>query len=117
MKDYTFEITIEEKKYPLVFNLNVMEVIQEEYGSVSEWGELTDNSNGKEPNAKALIFGLTAMMNEGLEIENDSLEEKRSLLTKKQVGRLVTKAGLQNTASKLNQAVTESIKDDELKNL
>ena len=37
-----------------------MEEIQEEYGSVAKWAELTDGSKG-EANAKAIIFGYTAM--------------------------------------------------------
>ena len=85
MKDYKFDFEVENKKYSLVFNLNVMEAIQEEYGTIEKWGELTDGKKG-EVNAKALIFGLTEMINEGLDIENEELEEKRPLLTLKQVG-------------------------------
>lgn len=33
-----------------------MQNIQEKYGTIAKWGELTDGSNG-EPNAKAVIFG------------------------------------------------------------
>ena len=29
----------EEKKYPLIFNLNFMETIQKEYGSLKKWQE------------------------------------------------------------------------------
>ena len=35
------------EEYELVFNLNVMEEIQEKYGSVQEWGELVEAE--KEP--------------------------------------------------------------------
>ena len=112
MKDYKFEFEAEENKYSLVFNLNVMEAIQEEYGTIEKWGSLTDGTAG-EVNAKALIFGLTEMINEGIDIENETAKEPRKLLNRKQVGRLVTKMGLEKTAEKLNTAIVESTKSDE----
>lgn len=116
MKDYRFEFEVDEKKYGLVFNLNVMESIQAKYGSVQKWGRLTDNKNG-EPNAKALIFGFTEMINEAIEIENDEKNTDKPLLTLKQVGRIITKAGIQESAKKLNKAITESVKDEHPKNI
>jgi len=115
MKDYKFEFEVDEKKYSLVFNLNVMETIQAKYGSVQKWGKLTDNKNG-EPNAKALIFGFTEMINEAIEMENDEKGTEKPLLTLKQVGRIITKAGIQESAKKLNKAITESVKDEHPKN-
>ena len=66
----------------LVFNLNVMESIQAKYGSVQKWGKLTDNKNG-EPNAKALIFGFTEMINEAIEIENDEKQFRQTIINYK----------------------------------
>ena len=117
MKDYKFEFEIENEKYALVFNLNVMEAIQKQYGTVQKWGRLTDNKGGKEPNAKALIFGFTEMINEAIEIDNDEKGINKPLLTQKQVGRLITRVGVQETAKKLNKAITESVKDDHPKNI
>ena len=53
------------------------------------------------------------MINEGIDIENETAEVKRELLTRKQVGRLVTKMGLQKMAETLNNAVVESTKSYE----
>ncbi len=111
MKDYKFELETEDKKYQLVFNLNVMEEIQEEYETLEKWGELTDGKSG-EVNVKALIFGLTAMMNEAIEMENDEKGTNEPLFTKKQVGRIITKAGVGESAKKLNEAIVESTKSD-----
>ena len=61
MKDLNGKIQYKGNEYTLVFNLNVMENIQEEYGSVEHWGDLTDGTVG-EPNAKAVIFGFTEML-------------------------------------------------------
>ena len=116
MKDYKFEFEIDSVKYQSVFNLNVMESIQSKYGSVQKWAKLTDNKNG-EPNAKALIFGFTEMINEAIDTENDENGTDKPLLTLKQVGRLITKAGLQEAAKKLNSAVVNSVKDEHPKNI
>ena len=66
-------------KYPLIFTLNVMEDIQDKYGSLEEWMALI---KAKEPSIKALKFGLGSMLNEGLEIENETAEEKREAKSK-----------------------------------
>lgn len=116
MKDYKFEFEVDDKKYTLVFNLNVMETIQSKYGSVQKWGRLTDNKKG-EPNAKALIFGFAEMINEAIDIDNEENGTSNPLLTLKQVGRIITKAGIQESAKKLNQAITESVKEDHPKNI
>lgn len=100
--------------YELVFNLNVMETIQDKYGSIEAWSNLTDA--GDEPNLKAVIFGLMEMMNEGIEIYNEDHEDKRPSLTHKQVGRIISAYGLGNAAAALNKSVIESTETDE-KNL
>jgi hypothetical protein len=107
LKDYKFDLEVEDKKYQLVFNLNVMQEIQEEYGTLEKWGELTDGKAG-EVNVKALIFGLTRMINEAIDIKNDEEGTDDKFLTEKQVGRIITKAGIENSAKKLNEAIVES---------
>lgn len=111
IKDYKFNLEIDNKNYGMMFNLNVMQEIQEEYGTLEKWGELTDGKSG-EVNVKALIFGLTAMMNEAIEIKNEEEGTNECLLSKKQVGRLITKAGIEKSANKLNEAIVESTKSD-----
>lgn len=117
MKD-KISLTWKGVNYNLVFNLNVMEEIQEEYGSVSAWGELTDNE--KEPNAKAVIFGLTAMLNEGIDIDNEDNQNvdgyvQKKFLTRKQVGRLLTDVGMEEATQRLNDTVINAVKSDEKK--
>lgn len=112
MKDINGKIQYKGKEYSIVFNLNVMEAIQEEYGTIEKWGELTDGSSG-EPNAKAVIFGFTQMINEGIDIANEEREEKEKPLTLKQVGRLITDFGLEKAAEQLNQTVVDSTQSAE----
>lgn len=111
MKDYKFEFEVEEVRYPLIFNLNVMEAIQEEYGTIEKWGSLTDGK-ASEVNVKALKFGLTEMINEAIDIENETSQEKRPFVTTKQVGRLVTKMGINKASEQLTNAVIESTKSN-----
>lgn len=112
MKNTYQTIEYKGKKYKLVFDMNVMEEIQEKYGSIEKWGELTDGSKG-EPNAKAIKFGFTAMLNEGIDIDNEENDTKEKPLTLKQVGRMMTEIGFTNSDEALNKTVVESTKSDE----
>ena len=102
--------------YELVFNLNVMEVIQDQYGSVEAWGELVEAQ--AEPKAKDIKYGFTAMLNEGIEIYNEDHEDEedfkpRKKLTEMQVGRIISEIGLADAAKTLNKTVIDSTKSDE----
>jgi hypothetical protein len=107
MKDMCGHIQYKGKDYKLVFNLNVMETIQEEYGSVEKWGDLTDGGEG-EPNAKAVIFGFTQMLNEGIDITNDEEGTNDKPLTLKQVGRMITEVGLIEATKSMQNTVVKS---------
>jgi hypothetical protein len=113
MRETKSYIIYKGKEYPIVFNLNVMEVIQDEYKSLEAWGKLTDGSNEQEVNIKALIFGLGAMLNEGIEINNDETGANEPLLTHKQVGRILTEVGVKDTADTMNKLVINSTQTDE----
>lgn len=104
-------IKVNEVEYPLVFNLNVMEEIQDRYETIEKWGELTDGKE-QEINVKALKFGITKMINEGIDIENETLEAKREFLTERQVGRIITDFGIEKMAQNAQKTVIESTKND-----
>ena len=141
-KETIFEVN--GKEYKAIFNLNVMQSIQVEYGTFESWGKLTDgiaydengerillldekgkpvtrkqkNESGqevevnvyetKEVDIKALIFGIKEMINEAIDIDNETASEKQPLLTEKQVGRLITAMGLANATNQLSQTVIDS---------
>ncbi len=115
MKDYKIVFQVDQEQYSAIFNLNVMEQIQEEYGSIQKWGALTDAKTG-EPNAKAIIFGFRAMINEAIDIENEETGANKPLYSLKQVGRIISRAGLQKSAQALNNAVIQATKEDNPKN-
>lgn len=106
MKDLNGTLIYKGKEYKIAFNLNVMERIQDEYGTLEKWGELTDGAN--EPNAKAVIFGFTEMLNEGIDISNEENGTNEPFLTTKQVGRIISEIGLADATLKLNETVTKS---------
>ena len=112
MKDFNGEIQYKDRTYKLVFNLNVMERIQEEYGTIDKWAELTDGTAG-EPNAKAVIFGFAEMINEGIDIDNDENGAELKPFTLKQVGRIITEVGLIQATQTLNDTVINSVKSEE----
>lgn len=97
-------------EYPLAFTMNVIEKIQDKYGSYEKWGDMTDGK-GQEPNIGALKFGILEMINEGIDIENDDKEIKREFLNSKQVGRIITELGLKHLREKVQETVIESTKD------
>lgn len=103
-------ITYKGAEYPLVFNLNVMQKIQEEYGTVEKWASLTDGKDG-EVNLKAMIFGIREMLNEGIDIENEEKGTNRPALTLKQVGRIVTEMGVSEVTGAMNETVIASTSD------
>ena len=103
-------------KYDLVFNLNVMEMLQEEYGSVEEWSAKAMESD--EPNIKVLKFGFKAMLNEGIEIYNeDNPDEPKELVNDKTVGRIISSVGFSSVADIIANTVVNSTQseDDEPK--
>lgn len=112
MKEINGKLTYKEKEYNVVFNLNVMQEIQEKYGTINKWADLTEGK-GKEPDAKAIIFGFTAMLNEGLDIENEETGSTFKPLTEKQVGRILTEIGFNNANEIMQKTVIESTKTEQ----
>ena len=111
LKDVFSEIEYKGITYKLYFNLNVMEEIQEKYGSFDNWTDLVGGKeNKKEVDIKALKFGFKAMINEGIEIQNEEDGTDLLLFNDKQVGRLITEIGLANANQKLIDTVLESSK-------
>lgn len=115
MKNTVVYIETDKRKYPLVFNLNVMEEIQEQYGSLDEWGKITQG-NG-EPQVKDLKNGIMAMINEAIDIENEENGTNETMLTAKQVGRMMTEVGIDTIVKKIQEITIASTKsEDEGKN-
>ncbi len=138
MLDMVKHITINDKEYPLAFTLNVMESVQEKYGTIAEWGKVLqptekviDETTGKvaidketgeeiirtlEPKIKDIIWTFKEFVNEGIDIENEEKSEKRQFLTSKQVGRLISNFGMLETTAIMQGITVGSMKNDDSKN-
>lgn len=111
LKDVFSEIEYKGNSYPLYFNLNVMEEIQNEYGTFDNWTDLVSGKDKtKEVDIKALKFGFKSMINEGIEIKNEDEGTDIKPFTDKQIGRLITEIGLMTANQKLIDTVVESTK-------
>ena len=111
MKTTVVYIETKTRKYPLVFNLNVMEEIQEKYGSIAEWGKITQG-NG-EPKVKDLKVGIMAMINEAIDIENEENKTNEPILTEKEVGRIMSKVGIATIVNKIREITIASTKGED----
>lgn len=110
MKNSVVYIEAKEKKYPLVFNLNVMEEIQETYGSLNEWGKITQG-NG-EVKVKDLKAGVLAMMNEAIDMENEENNTNVPALDAKQVGRIMSAVGIDEIVKAIQGITIASTKTE-----
>ena len=108
MIDKITYLETDSEKFPLASTLNVMESIQNEYETLSNWSELIRNK--KEPNIKALKFFITESSNEGIDVENEKSDEKRATISSAKVGRIITEIGFQKVAKNINKMVRESVK-------
>ena len=110
MKNTVVYIKTADKEYPLAFNLNVMEEIQEHYGTLDAWGKVTQGEG--EPKVKDLKCGVMAMLNEGIDMENESNGTKEPMLTAKQVGRIMTEVGIPKIISAIQEITVASTKTE-----
>ena len=122
MKDFKSTIEYEGQKLDLVFDLNVMQQIQQHYGSLEHWGELTSpdpeqilDADGnvigekqKEPDINAFLFGFTEMLNEGVDMANEADGGHRPFFSQRQVGRIISTVGMAMASEKLKDVVVGS---------
>lgn len=114
MKEMKNEIEYKGQKYSIVFNINVIKALQEEYGSFDKWTDLVQpKKKDEETDLKALIFAFKEALNEGIDINNEENGTDIKFLTEKQVGRIITEVGTANANQKLQEVVIESTKPEE----
>lgn len=102
--------------YPVAYTLNVMEEVQEEFGSIDKWANAISPKDKKEANIKALVWTYEHFINEGIDIENETLDEKRPFISHKQAGRILTSTGLEKATETIQDATIAATKTDEPKN-
>lgn len=113
MKDFYTKWEVSGKEYTLAWNLNVMEEMQDKYGSLEAWGKI---SEGEEPKISSIIDAFEAMINEGIEIDNEKNGTNEKPLTHRQIGRIISAYGVENAAETMKNAISDATKDDTRKN-
>ena len=118
MKDIIAYIETSKKKYPICFNLNVLEEIQDQYGSLTSWGNRVESKEKDGIDIKALKNGLMIMINEAIDTLNEEVNEKQEFVNDKQVGRIISEVGFKKTTEIITNLTNKSTKtDNEQKNV
>jgi hypothetical protein len=106
MIDKVQYLEIDDKKYPFFCGFNVLEELQDRYGSIDKWDKKIsgkeEGSNG-EISVTDLKIALTLMLNEGADIK------ETETLTEKEVGRLIGNYGLQKSYVFVQEQVSDCI--------
>lgn len=96
-------------EYPLLCTFNVLEYLQNRYESIDNFQALiiravavkeADGTTGSRitpVNVAAMLDGLTAMINEGIAVENETGGTDREPIRKEQAGRILRAAGISYT--------------------
>lgn len=90
MKDEMAKLVYQGKEYNLIFNLNVLEEIQDKYGTLGKCLDAAFGHATGEPSIKALSFMVCTMVNEAIDIENEKKQVPDKPITVKQAGRMLS---------------------------
>lgn len=98
------------EEYPFIYSLNVMNALQNKYGSLNAWSELLETTD-KEPSIDAILFFFKEAINEGIDIENEKKHTQRDFVSQKKVGRIISEIGIEEAGKQLRNAIVSSIQD------
>lgn len=94
--------------FPFTYSLNVMEALQNEFGSLSEWSDMVEPKDRSEPKIKALLFFFKEAINEGIDIENENSDQPRKFVNERKVGRIITELGVKTVLEQLKGTVIDA---------
>ncbi len=117
MKDIMDKLEYKGKEYKLIFNFNVLEAIQDEYGTLDKMLSEAYGKTTGEPSIKALAFIIAAMVNEAIDIDNEGKETPEPFITQKQANRMlsefVQKNGVDNVINLVDNLMAKSLQGGE----
>lgn len=119
MKDISDTLKYKGNEYTLVFNFNVLDAVQEKYGTLVKWIEEAYGKKTGEPSAKALAFIIAEMVNEGIDIDNEDRkpEEQLEPITLKTANRMlsefVKEYGIEKVITKVDDLMSKSVQGGE----
>ncbi|MFA7256792.1 MAG: hypothetical protein WC047_04390 [Kiritimatiellales bacterium] len=93
MIDKLSHIKAGDKEYPIAFTMNVIEIIQEKFGTLDQWSKAMEPDDDSEAQIKDVIWTFQEFINEGIDMENEERTEKVPFVTHKQVGRIISSLG------------------------
>lgn len=112
MNDNIKYLETKTEKFPYVYTLNIMEALQNEYGSLNKWANLIEPKDGSEPNIKAVLFFFKESINEGIDIDNENSEIKRPFISEKKAGRIISEIGINKANELIKNIVIQATKDN-----
>ena len=115
-------LEVNDKQYPMMFTLNVVEEIQDEFGSLEAWeNEIMpkkENDEEKEPNIKAFKKTITMMINEGIDFMNEENGTNNKFITEKTTGRIISAYGFKEINERFARLMKNSnVVENEEKNV
>ena len=99
--------------FPFTYSLNVMEALQNEFGSLNKWSDMVEPKDGSEPKIKALLFFFKEAINEGIDIENENSNQPRKFVNERKVGRIITELGVKTVLEQLKGTVIDAGSNDD----
>ena len=115
MKDISDTLEYKGKQYKIVFDFNVMQDLQEEYGTFNNWVEEAYGKKSGEPSVKALSFAIMSMVNNGIDEANEDRkpEEQEKYITARTANRMLTEfaktKGLNNVIKQIDGLMSDSL--------
>ena len=119
MKDISDTLEYKGKQYKIVFDFNVMQDLQEEYGTFNNWVEEACGKKSGEPSVKALSFAIMSMVNNGIDEANEDRkpEEQEKYITARTANRMLTEfaktKGLNNVIKQIDGLMSDSLQGGE----
>lgn len=119
MKDISDTLEYKGKEYKIVFDFNVMQDLQEEYGTFNDWVDQAYGKKTGEPSIKALAFAIMSMVNNAIDEANEDRkpEEQEKYITSRVANRMLSEfakgKGLSNIVKKIDGLMSESLQGGE----
>ena len=119
MKDISDTLEYKGKTYKLVFDFNVMQDLQDEYGTFNKWVEKAYGEETGEPSVAALAFAIMSMVNNAIDEENEDKapEEAEKHVTARTANRMLSEmargGGLEKIVKSIDGLMSKSLQGGE----
>jgi len=100
--------------FPILYDINVLEALQQKFGGLSAWSETLSPEDG-EPPFSAVIDTVEILIAEGIDAKADE-GETITMPSRKQIGRLISRVGLAKVLEVIKNAAISAAGEDSQKN-